>query len=107
MPELSRVELAGLVLTAIAERRLVEFWLHNLRRVGEPHVYGVHRGIAQLLIYQLEGQSNSGPLPDWRRANLDEVVGFRLLDLKFATSRPTPSGRHTGWDKVLASVSSG
>lgn len=84
---------------AIRERRLVEFWLHALRRVGEPHLYGVHKGVAQLLLYQTSGESRSGGLPAWRRVNLEEVHGLRVLEERFAGGRL--AGRRGDWDEVL------
>jgi hypothetical protein len=92
-----------LIRTAMRERRLVEFWLHGLRRVGEPHVYGIHRGVRQLLLYQVAGETRSGGLPDWRRADLPEVSQLRILDEKFPGARLAMS-RHRGWDVVLERV---
>ena len=89
----------------VREKRLVEFRLHGLQRIGEPHVYGVHKGVPQLLIYQVGGESQSGSLPDWRRANLPEITAFHLLDQTFSASRSIPTGRHGGWDEIFVTVS--
>jgi hypothetical protein len=91
-----------IIRNSIRERRLVEFWLHGSRRVGEPHVYGEHSGMVQLLIYQVEGQSRSGRLPDWRRANVAEIREFRVLDRTF-TSVPGPRSQR-GWDVIYAAI---
>ena len=88
---------------AIRERRLVVFWLHGLRRVGEPHLYGVHKGVVQLLLYQTIGESRSGGLPAWRRLNLDEIHGLRALEERFAGGRLRGT-RHGDWDQVLEVV---
>lgn len=95
--------LDDLVRQAIEGRRVVEFHFHGRRRVGEPYVYGVHGGKPQLLIFQTGGDSGSGPLPDWRRANLHEVSGFELTDETFAI-REIPSGRHSGWDEIYLAL---
>ncbi len=87
---------------AIRERRLLEFWLHGLHRVAEPHLYGRHKGVVQLLVYQVRGESRSGGLPSWRRVDLAEVSGLRLLDEGFEAKRLT--GLPAGWDEVLAVV---
>jgi hypothetical protein len=92
-----------LIRGAIRERQLIEFWLHGLRRVAEPHVYGVHKGIFQLLVYQTAGESRSGRLPAWRRVDLSEVSGLRVLDERFLGSRLPPS-RHKDWDQILEVV---
>lgn len=92
-----------LIRTALREKRLVEFRLHGLRRIAEPHLYGVYKGAPQLLVYQVGGESKSGDLPDWRRADLLEISGLRLLEQTFAGPRMA-SSRHTQWDVVLGRV---
>lgn len=90
--------------TAIAQRHMIEFSYHGLPRVAEPHLYGIQHGVPQVLTYQIEGLSESGEIPDWRRVNLDEVVGLKVLDRSFPGSRPNPSGRHSAFDYVYAVV---
>ena len=92
-----------LIRAAIREKRLVEFRLQALLRVAEPHLYGIYKGVHQLLVYQVAGESKSGDLPNWRRADLQEISGLRLLEERFAGPR-LPSSRHTQWDIVLARV---
>jgi hypothetical protein len=90
--------------SAIANRQLVEFTYHDCRRVAEPHVYGTLRGKYQLLTYQVGGESRSGGLPNWRRVDLNEISDLRALDQHFDGPRPTPSGKHSKFDTVLAVV---
>lgn len=92
-----------LIRTAIREKRLIEFRLHGLRRLAEPHLYGIYKGARQLLVYQVGGESKSGDLPDWRRADLLEISGLRLLEQTFPGPRMA-STRHTQWDLVLTRV---
>lgn len=94
-----------LIKTAIAEKRLLEFYYHGLHRVAEPHVLGINGGIKQLLAYQVRGQSSSGGLPEWRRFDLPEISGLSILDETFPGRRPTPSGKHSKWDYQIAVVS--
>jgi len=68
-----------LLRTAIADRRLVSFALHGLPRVGEPL--------------------------GWRNAVIGEISDLRILDQRFAGTRPAPTGRHKKWDQLYASVS--
>ena len=93
-----------LITSAIEDKHLIEFRYHDLLRIAEPHVYGVLDGKRQLLTYQVGGQSSSGDLPNWRRVNLDEVSGLRVLDERFAGPRPRPSGKSDRFDRVIAVV---
>lgn len=92
-----------LILLAIREKRLIEFTLHGLRRKGEPHILGVRRGVQQLLVYQTEGQSRSGRLPNWRTADLKRMTHVRVLDQRFVSPRLTPE-QEFDWEAVLARV---
>lgn len=92
----------ALIRQAILERRLVEFWLHGLRRVAEVHLYGVHKGVTQLLVYQVAGESKSGGLPYWRRVDVLEMSRLRLLAEGFSGRRL--SSRPDGWDQILLMV---
>lgn len=94
---------APLIRVAIREKRLLDFVLHRLRRIAEPHVYGIRRGVPQLLVYQTAGQSKSGRLPNWRTADLKDISHLRVLDQRFAGPR-LPPDRHDGWDQILAQV---
>lgn len=90
---------------AIAEKKLVEFQYQGYARIAEPHVYGRHGGVEQLLVYQVRGGSKSGRLPDWRRVDLPEVSGLNILDETFPGRRANPSGEHSPWDETFAIVS--
>jgi hypothetical protein len=91
--------------TAIAERRLVSFDLDGYPRIGEPHDYGVIKGVRQLFFYQVGGKSRSGRPIGWRTAMISKVSGMKILERRFAGPRPTLSGRHKEWDELIASVS--
>jgi len=92
---------------AITERKLLRFSLNGGTRVAEPHDYGVRKGKAQLLVFQVRGASRSGRLPDWRWVDLSRATDFQVLEEGFAGPRPSPSGRHSGWEQVLLRVASG
>lgn len=94
-----------LIRTAIAQRRLIQFQLGGLLRIAEPHDYGIMNGTPRLFVFQVGGESRSGPIPDWRLVTLADASGFELLERTFSGSRPTPSGKHQRWDRLLASVS--
>jgi hypothetical protein len=77
---------------------------HGEPRIVEPHDYGIQNERARLLIYQLGGQSGSGPLPDWRWFDVSKITNFEVLANLFLGNRPASSGRHLQWDKLLARV---
>lgn len=91
---------------AITERRLIQFTLDGGARVAEPHDYGVRKGKAQLLVFQVSGASRSGRLPDWRWVDLSRATDFQVLDSSFAGGRNVPSGKHAGWEQLFLRVAS-
>jgi hypothetical protein len=97
--------LDSLLRNAIADRRLVSFTLHDRPRVGEPHDYGIADGVPTLFFYQTGGKSSSGKPLGWRNAVIGEINDLRVLDERFAGTRPAPTGRHKKWDQLYATVS--
>jgi hypothetical protein len=91
---------------AIASKRLVELTYQGLRRVAEPHDYGMINGVEQLLLYQVGGKSRSKKLPDWRLVHVAEVEQLRVLEEQFPGGRAVPSNRHKTWDRLYARVTS-
>lgn len=89
---------------AIAEKRLLQFSLQGLPRVAEPHDYGVRKGVPQLLVYQIGGESRTGKLPDWRWVVLSRASGFEVLDETFDGGRNGDDRKHANWDRVYARV---
>jgi hypothetical protein len=90
---------------AIADRNIIEFNYHGYPRIAEPHVYGIHNGKKQLLVYQIGGATSSGKIPDWRRINLDEISGIKVLtEQKFPGPRLNPSQYNNQWDTIVSMV---
>lgn len=83
---------------AIRTKHMVEFDYGGHHRVAEPHIYGQHAGVDQLLVFQVEGTSSSGGLPQWRRVDVHGMTALAVLDRTFAGPRPNPSGEHSSWD---------
>jgi hypothetical protein len=96
--------LEQLLIQAIANKNLVEFWYGDHHRITEPHVLGVSGGVVQLLGYQLRGTSNSGGIPEWRRVDLHKMSLLNVLPETFGGRRPFPSGKHSDWDRVIVVV---
>ncbi len=92
-----------LLRTAIAQTRLLQLRYRGRERIVEPHDYGEHNGITKVLTYQVGG-SSSGPLPNWRWMDAEQISDLQLLDQMFPGGRPTPSGKHHKWDKLFIRV---
>src|SRR5688572_24515026 len=91
--------------SAIERTRLIEFTYQDLRRVAEPHDYGVLNGEEHLLVYQVAGDSRSRKLPDWRLIQVAEIKQLRILDKPFPGGRSVPSCKHKKWDQLFIRVS--
>lgn len=89
---------------AIQEKRLIEFRLHGLMRIAEPHDYGLRNGSDQMLVYQVGGKSNSGGLPNWRWVKVADMSELNLLNATFEGNREAPSTRQNAWDELYLRV---
>lgn len=89
---------------AITEKRLIELTYQGLRRIAEPHDYGIINGVEQLLMYQVAGESRSTKLPDWRLVHVLEIKQLQVLGKQFPGGRTVPSNRHKRWDRLYARV---
>lgn len=92
-----------LLRTAIQQKRLIRVVYKGKPRIVEPHDYGIHKGSAKLLSYQVGGAS-SGKLPNWRWMEVDSISDGDLLTRTFRGGRPTRSGKHHQWDEVFIRV---
>ena len=96
-------KLDQLLRTAIQQTRLLRLRYRNKDRILEPHDYGQHNGVIKLLTRQISG-SSSGPLPNWRWMEIDQISDAQLLDETFPGGRLTRSGKHHKWDKLFLRV---
>jgi hypothetical protein len=97
------MDVDALIRSAIEHRRLLELIYGNKRRIVEPHDYGIHKGVAKLLAFQVAGDS-SGSLPNWRWLGVQSISDIHLLDTTFRGGRPNPSGKHHHWDQLFLRV---
>jgi hypothetical protein len=88
---------------AIEERRIVRLRYRGKERIVEPHDYGIHKGKAKLLAYQIAGES-SGRLPNWRWMDCEAIWGIHVLDQRFAGGRGASTEKHHEWDELFARV---
>ena len=102
MPE-PDAKLDQLLRTAIQQTRPLRLRYRDKDRIVEPHDYGQHNGVIKVLTWQIGG-SSSGPLPNWRWMELDQISDAQLLDQAFSGGRPTLSGKHHKWDKLFLRV---
>ena len=95
-------ELHQLVYGAIERKRLIRFRYQNKERIVEPHDYGVQKGIARLLSWQIGGQSGSR-LPGWRWFDVLDMQDVEMLERSFPGNREV-SDKHHQWDQIFIRV---
>jgi len=83
---------------AITNKRLVKLSDSGSVRLVEPHDYGVQKGTARLLGYQLETK------PGWRLFDIEKITEFAVLETAFNGSRGASRQNHHAWDTVYARV---
>jgi len=92
--------------SAIRNKRLIQLRYHGRSRVAEPHDYGINKGTARLLVYQLRapvdrpGRSVKG----WRLLDVSQIEDCVVLDEAFPGSRGTSHHNHMEWDVLYARV---
>ena len=96
--------MTDIIQTAISEKKIIEFDYHGYHRIAEPHIYGILDGEHDILVFQIDGESSSGGLPQWRRMHLNEISNMRITDQRFPGPRSNPSGKHSSFDTILAVV---
>lgn len=95
-------ELHNLLYSAIQTKRLIRFLYHGKERIVEPHDYGIQKGIARLLSWQVGGQS-SGRVPGWRWFDVAVMQDIEMLGQSFPGNRNI-SGNHHQWDEIFIRV---
>lgn len=65
---------------AIQHKRVLEFIYDGFQRVVEPHAVGYSsQGNLLLRCYQVEGQSHSSPVPDWRLMTVAKIKNLAVV----------------------------
>ncbi len=90
------------ILYAINNLIVLEFYYDESYRLVEPHVLGVHNSKIQTLCYQLNGDSASGGIPEWRRFDNDSISNIVFSKERFTAPRSTRGGKHSVFDKKIA-----
>ncbi|MGB9002435.1 MAG: hypothetical protein WCC52_01340 [Nitrosotalea sp.] len=100
---LSILELRYLIRDAMINRQLVEFSYDNQYVLGEPHVYGIKINEVHLLVYQIDGQSDTR-LPGWRDVQVEKISKLHLLCYHFQGKRTSGINIQRDFDKILEMV---
>lgn len=78
-----------IIIDAIENRKLLEFYYKDHYRVVEPHTFGVSsKGNNSLSAFQIEGTSERNNVPDWGLFNIDNMEGLKILKESFEGTRP-------------------
>lgn len=77
------------LVTAIQQRRLVQFFYAGLPRLVEPYLYGLDANTGREVLsgVQVEGASRSA-VPGWKMFHLDEIADFQLTSRRFTGLNP-------------------
>ncbi len=78
-------EIEEKLIEAIEQKKIVSFSYQWRSRVAEPYLIGIHEEENEKMLraYQVEGESKSGGLPDWRLFRLDQISRLKLKDENF------------------------
>lgn len=78
-----------LLCEAIDEERVVTFNYNWRYREVEPHLVGIHEeeGEPMLRCFQVDGESISGGLPDWRLFRLRRMSNLEITEESFEPRR--------------------
>lgn len=74
---------------AINRRLCLSLTYDGLHRVVEVHTVGTTTAFRPAMsVWQVDGQSNTPPIPDWRLFCFDECFNVTLTDLPSTAPRP-------------------
>lgn len=76
------------IIQAIENRQILEFEYDSCFRRVEPHTFGVSStGKDMLSAYQIEGDTVSGNVPDWKQFSLNKIKNLEILNETFTGTR--------------------
>lgn len=78
-----------IIIEAIENRKLLEFYYNDHFRVVEPHTFGVSsKGNDNLSAFQIDGTSERNNGQDWGLFSIDKMDGLKILNENFEGTRP-------------------
>ncbi|NLS01184.1 hypothetical protein HGP17_30500 [Rhizobium sp. P38BS-XIX] len=94
-----------LAITALHTGVLLTLTYDGLPRVVEVHTVGVTTaGRAAMSAYQIDGQSNTPPIPDWRLFCFDECFNVAITSTKANSPRAGYKRRAKPFGKIDAEI---
>ena len=76
------------IVDAIKNKKMLEFYHNNNRRVVEPFAIGTsHKNKLVLRAYQTDGESGSRPIPEWGLFEVDKISELIVLEELFTGNR--------------------
>lgn len=77
-----------IIIKAIENRKLLEFYYKNHHRIVEPHTFGISsKGNENLSAFQIDGISERNNVPDWGLFTIDKIVDLKILNESFVGTR--------------------
>ncbi len=91
---------------AIEDELIVRFSYKWRTRVVEPYLIGVHEEENELMLrgFQIEGESESGGLPDWRLFRLAKISGLKITEQEFKPRREIYEPNDPDMKKVVSRI---
>lgn len=79
----------ALALEALDKALCLSLTYDGLLRIVEVHTVGTTTAFRQAMsVWQVDGQSNTPPIPDWRLFCFDQCFNVSLLDIPSTAPRP-------------------
>ena len=91
---------------AIRQKKVIEFQYKDRIRIVEPYLIGVHKDTGNELLnaFQIDGDSESGNLPDWRLFKTDRINCLKVLDRPFDGKREEYNSQDSRMADIICSV---
>jgi hypothetical protein len=93
------------IIEAIQSRSLLEITCKGYNRVVEPYLlYESKAGGEILHSWQVDGEWDKTPPPDWCNLRLDEITSAVVLEQQYEFPRPEYNPSSTRFHRVIAST---
>lgn len=91
----------NLIVEAIQNKNVIQFYYESELRVVEPHCYGITTaGNEGLRAYQIDGYTSSGKM-GWRLYDLGKANTIEIISKTFSTPRPDYNKGDKSMDKIF------
>lgn len=91
-----------LIREAIQNRFRLGFVYDGLKRIADPHAFGVTtRGFRAVQCWQSDGASQGGNLPGWRMFRIDEISQMQIIKDHFS---PQEDFNDSNFDEVFITI---